>query len=100
MAATDLAFDITGGAGGVYVVGHISGTIPGEASAGGYDGFVRKFDAGGNLVWTEQFGSAGHDCACSIIADGDDIYLAGYTDGTFPGETGLGRLRHVRDQVP
>jgi hypothetical protein len=34
------------------VAGQTSGTFPGESNAGGFDAFLRKYDATGNPIWT------------------------------------------------
>src|SRR5262249_40932202 len=47
-------------AGNVYVAGSTLGSL-GGASAGWYDAFVAKYDAGGAALWTRQFGSSAHD---------------------------------------
>lgn len=42
-------------------------------------------------VWTRQFGSDGDDLAKAVIVDGSgNIYVAGYTTGTFPGQPSSG----------
>ncbi|MGH8998429.1 MAG: SBBP repeat-containing protein, partial [Acidimicrobiia bacterium] len=41
-------------AGNAYVVGQTFGALPGQASAGGWDAYVRKFDPSGGEVWTRQ----------------------------------------------
>ena len=44
------------------------------------------------IEWIRQFGSAGppaYDAAQTVDADGN-VYVAGYTDGTLPGQTGSG----------
>lgn len=46
----------------VYITGFTDGTLPGETNAGGEDGFVRKYDAHGNVLWTDQFGTEGTTC--------------------------------------
>lgn len=86
-AATDLA-------GNLYVVGWTTGALPG----GGYDdgssltndGYVRKYDSWGNLVWTRQFGTSGWDMAYSASADfSGNVYVAGWTEGALPGGGGF-----------
>src|SRR5687768_4806749 len=52
--------------GNVYVAGTVAGTLPGHASAGASDAFVRKYDAAGNEVWTRQFGSISNDEAVGV----------------------------------
>ena len=42
-AGFDDAFGISADASGVYVTGSTEGTLPGQTSAGGFDGYVRKF---------------------------------------------------------
>lgn len=90
-ALRGIAFDATGN---VYVTGDTQGTLPGETSAGGTDAFVRKYDAGGEVVWTRQFGTAGNEFVGIVsggIAVGDEgVYIGGYTNGAFPGHANAG----------
>ena len=89
-SATDYAYGISVDASGVYVAGYTAGTLPGQTSAGGYDAFVRKYDADGNEVWTRQFGSSASDQASGISADASGVYVTGYTSGALPGQTSAG----------
>lgn len=76
-----------------YVSGFTGGTLPGQISQGGFgDGYVRKYDASGNVVWTRQFGTSTYDDAPSIAVDttGSSLYVVGTTDGTFAGQTNSG----------
>jgi hypothetical protein len=82
-AATSLAVD----ASGIYVAGSITGTLPGQT--GSDDAFVRKYDAAGNVIWTRQFG-ANSDSATGVAADATGVYVAGFTNGTFAGQTSAG----------
>src|SRR5262249_33224576 len=86
----DGAYGVAAGASGGYVVGDTGGTLPGQASAGGFDAFVRKYDAAGNDLWTRQFGTDGSDGASGVAVDGSGVYVAGATGGTFPSQTGAG----------
>ena len=54
----DLGIGVAVGASGVYVAGTTTGTLPGQASAGGIDAFVRGYDVAGNVLWTRQLGTA------------------------------------------
>jgi len=77
-------------ASGIYVAGFTGGTFPGQASAGGLDAFLRKYDGSGNEVWTRQFGTPGSDSAYAVAVDASGVYVAGDTGGTFPGQTSAG----------
>ncbi len=85
-----VAISISVDASGVYVAGFTAGTLPGQTSAGGDDAFVRKYDAAGNEVWTRQFGTSDGEIAFAISTDASGVYVAGFTAGTFPGQTHAG----------
>jgi hypothetical protein len=94
-SATAVAVDALGS---IYVAGATSGTLSGQRSNGGPDAFVRKYDAGGNELWTRQFGAMRCSCqpysndSASAVATAPDgsIYVAGQTNGTFPGQNSNG----------
>src|SRR5437899_2785518 len=68
--------------GNVYVAGTTDGALPGQTNAGGYDAFVRKYDANGIEVWTRQFGGAGEERSFGIAMSGDGLseYVVGGTN--------------------
>jgi hypothetical protein len=72
--------------GNLYVVGQVGGPLTDEsesaASAGLDDGFVRKYGAAGNLIWSRQFGTSQTDIARAVAADDSGIYVAGETSGS------------------
>jgi hypothetical protein len=77
--------------GNTYVSGIVGGILEGPG-AGRDDAFLGKFDAGGTLQWTRQFGSSETDRATGVSADEyGNVYVAGETDGvlsnTTPGGT-------------
>jgi hypothetical protein len=79
------------GNGNVYVAGFTYGQLPAQASAGGVDAFLRKYDGAGAEQWTRQIGSDQQDRAYSVSVDGSgSVYVAGYTGGTLPGQTSAG----------
>ncbi|MBU2009690.1 MAG: SBBP repeat-containing protein [Chloroflexi bacterium] len=79
------------GSGNIIVAGYTYGTLPGQTSAGLEDAFVRKFSPEGAELWTHQFGSTDSDRAFGVAADGSgNIFVAGYTWGTLPGQTHAG----------
>jgi len=52
---------------------------------------VRTYDAGGNILWTRQFGTAALELANGVVVDGrDNVYVAGSTDGALPLQTSAG----------
>lgn len=71
------------------VTGFTNGVLPGQSSTGGGDVFVRRYDYSGNEAWTHQFGSLGGGTtyARSVQARSGSIYVAGDTNGAFPGQT-------------
>jgi hypothetical protein len=78
---------------GVYAFGAVSGALPGQTYAGGPDDvYLRKYDLAGNELWTRQFGTLGDDFSMAgpVAIDESAVYVAGWTDGTLPGETNAG----------
>lgn len=63
-------------------MGNTNGALPGQTNLGGEDAFVRKYDSGGNVVWTKQVGTSASDRFWSIAADATGVYLAGRTEGS------------------
>ena len=82
----------TDASGNIYVSGFTWGAFPGQTHSGsGSDAFIRKYDGAGNHFWTYQFGTNGSDSANSLVRDSSgNLYVAGYTGGTFPGQTSAG----------
>ena len=79
-------------ASGVYVAGSTRGALSGQASAGGADAFVRKYDADGNEIWARQFGTRLSDTAYGVSASADGIYVVGATYGALNGQASTGRV--------
>jgi hypothetical protein len=74
--------------GAVYVAGYSYGSIlNGDVSQGGQDGFVSKFDADGQLVWTRLVSGSGNDSVKSVFTGADGaIYVAGETNSSLNGQ--------------
>ncbi len=80
--ATGVAVD---GAGNAYITGETAGSLGGP-NAGGYDAFLAKYDAAGNLLWTRQMGTEFNDRAQDVAVDGaGNAYIAGHTSGSLGG---------------
>jgi len=88
--ASDTATAVAAGATGIYVIGFASGALPGQAQAGGFDAFIRKYDGDGSEAWTRQFGTSGTDVGWGIAVGGSAIYATGTTTETFRGERNAG----------
>jgi hypothetical protein len=89
-SAFDMATAVAADVSGVYVAGQTDGTLPDQTSTGFADAFVRKYDVGGNVVWTRQFGSSSGAAATSISAIPSGVYVAGQTVGALPDQMSSG----------
>jgi hypothetical protein len=71
--------------GNVFVCGSTQGNLAGS-NAGSSDGFVRKYDASGNHLWTRQFGTSELDMSLGVSADhSGNVYVTGRTAGSLGG---------------
>lgn len=76
--------------GSIYVTGKTGGGMDGNASAGGDDFFLVKYDSSGVKQWTRQLGTAGDDDAYGVAVDSKgNIYITGHTDGSLDGNKSL-----------
>jgi hypothetical protein len=80
-SADDHAYGLASNPTGLYVVGQVGGALPGQTSLGSDDAFVRKYDFGGNLLWTRQFGGTDPDEARAVTADLSGVYVTGNWGG-------------------
>lgn len=75
----------------VYVVGSTAGTLPGESGQGNSDAYARAYKkVGPPSNWTAQFGTTKPDTSTAVAGVGSVAYIAGRTDGAFPGQTSKG----------
>lgn len=73
----------------VVVVGSSPGNFEGGVSSGAEDIIVVKFDRLLNRLWTQQYGTNGHDAAYGVAVDAEgSIYVTGVTE-SFGTGTGL-----------
>lgn len=80
----DHALGVATESSGVYVVGRTTGVFAGQSGYGDSDGFVRKYDSAGNVLWTHQFGTASGDVPRDISANPAlGLLITGDTSGTF-----------------
>ena len=86
--------------GNVIVAGSTQGALVGT-SAGGDDGFVRKFDPDGQTLWTHQFGTAGNDLIVAVAVEAcGGIVVAGTTTGDLGGSPAAVQDAFVRRLTP
>ena len=71
IAATDQA---------VFVAGTTQGTLN-APSAGGHDGFLRRYATDGTILWTRQFGTSSVEEVYDMTIAGSRVYVVGYTGG-------------------
>lgn len=71
--------------GNFYIVGMTNGALDGQPYKGLTDGFIRKMDPDGNLIWTRLIGSNQSDIIYSLDIVGDEIFVSGYTRGDIAG---------------
>jgi hypothetical protein len=91
--ATAVALNCASGNPVIYVAGHTKGTLPGPShtgtNQGGFDVFLRKYDADGTLLWSRQRGSSNsrdeHAWSVATNPTTGDIYVAGTTLGNLFG---------------
>eukprot|EP00053_Salpingoeca_punica_P026704 m.226194 g.226194 ORF g.226194 m.226194 type:complete len:379 (+) comp89783_c0_seq1:2-1138(+) len=71
------------------VVGQTLGSLPGQTSVGDFDFFAAKINGSdGTVLWINQFGTEENDNLQSVaISSNGDIYVVGYTTGSFNGST-------------
>ncbi|MCL5743289.1 MAG: hypothetical protein M1541_05075, partial [Acidobacteria bacterium] len=86
----DRAYGVAADSTGAYVAGYTQGAL--VAPPAGTDAFLRKYDDGGNVLWTRQISSAGsaNDIAYGVTARFSEVYLCGDTTGVFAGQNRVG----------
>jgi outer membrane protein assembly factor BamB len=74
------------GLGNVFLFGHTGGNLAGP-NAGGVDTFIRKYDEGGNLQWTRQFGTSEQNLSLESSADGQgNLFTLSYNHSNLLGK--------------
>lgn len=88
-ALTALAVDSTGS---LYAGGQTTGAFSGLANVGQFDGFLLKYQPSGALQWSQTLATIASDIVTAVAIDAaDNIYVAGYTYGAFPGHLATGK---------
>jgi hypothetical protein len=85
---TSLVVDSTGS---LYAGGQTNGSFSGQTNAGDFDGYLLKYQPSGVLQWLRTLATAKSDVVTAMVVDpADNLYVAGYTYGAFPGNTAVG----------
>ncbi|NCC52795.1 MAG: hypothetical protein EOM20_16490, partial [Spartobacteria bacterium] len=87
--------DMSGGSTMIYVAGQTFGSFDGATAVSGVgDACMSAYLQDGTRSWTRIWGSSGTDNAKGVaVAPGSgDIYVVGYTDGSFGGQTNQGMV--------
>ena len=88
--AEDVRALATSPGGGVWVAGSTGGELYGthQGVNGSNDAYVAHYDANGNQLWADEFGTDEEDVATSLAPgpdNGEGIYVGGYTRGDLTG---------------
>ena len=89
-SALDEAIGVTVSENAVYLTGVTEGALPGNVSEGNADNFVARLTFDGDFEWITQFGTYAFDALWKIGVLGSTIFVAGNTQGEFPGQVALG----------
>ena len=89
-SGADQIADVFVDASGVYLAGATQGILPGQATSGAQDAFLRKYDLSGTEVWTRQFGSTENDGSLGVVVNESGVFVAGYTSAALPGQVSAG----------
>lgn len=77
----------TDSSGNAFITGATLGDLSGP-NAGGFDAFLAKYDADGNLLWIKMLGSTSDDWSYSVAVDAsDNAFITGATEGDLGGPT-------------
>lgn len=85
--ALAVAVDTTGN---IYVAGQTKGSIDGQSPAGDWDICLTKFNSAGTRVWSKLWGSIRTDWGSGLAIALGSVYVSGYTDGSFDGQSNNG----------
>ncbi len=88
-------------AGNLFVAGETSGSMDGSMDTNQVDGFVRKYDPAGTVIWTRQFGTGEEETVHGAAADADgNVYVVGLTYGPLSGANRGSSDAYVRKYSP
>jgi hypothetical protein len=72
----------------VYITGYTEGTFPDASANAGGSAYLAKYDSNGNRQWVKMLASTSTEQSHDVAIDSNNnVYITGYTNGTFPGES-------------
>lgn len=74
----------------VYITGKTTGNLDGKSNIGDSDIFIIKTNLSGEKISSNLVGTTGGETVKAIFAKGENIYLTGYTYGTFENNENYG----------
>ena len=78
--------------GGFLVAGQTYGSLHGQLSKGGSDGYLSRFDSNGARIWTTAIGGAYNDVLSSVFSSTSSLVaVAGYTRNGIDGQVFQGQ---------
>lgn len=82
----------------LYAVGSSAGALGlGVSGLGGWDGFIRKYNLSGTLIWTQFIGTSADDFANDVAVDASgNVYVVGTTAGSLAAQNGGGSDIFIR----
>jgi len=89
----DYAKAVALGNGALYVAGSTESAFDGQTNSGGKDICLTKLTLDGQRLWSRIWGSSGTDEGRGAVADSlGNVYVVGWTDGEYDGQTNSGGL--------
>lgn len=78
--------------GGVVVGLYTDGALAGGQNQGAFDGYIMRYRSNGAVAWVQRLATMSADIvACLAVDDAENVYVAGYTYGAFPGQASAGK---------
>ena len=74
----------------IVIAGVTNAALSGQTHFGSSDAFLRGYDLDGSELFTVQFGTEAAESTYAIAAGTDDVIVAGFTKGEFPGNSYVG----------
>jgi hypothetical protein len=90
--AIDTAVAVAADRTGIYVGGSSSGSLTSAGSAGGSDGYVRRYTLSGSADWIRLIRTNTNDEVTGLSLSGDGLFAAGNTETSLPGQKAAGRM--------